>query len=127
MITKLDDPSMYGYIKDTGHALRNAYKERALFCDPFVDLMKSHDFKRVYLVGSSTSYNASLYIATPPRASRPALTRATSRPPAPIAPIRSWSSAFLSPAPPSRPSTSCAVPTRRASTPSRLPMLWTAP
>ena len=24
MITKLDDPSMYGYIKDTGHALRNA-------------------------------------------------------------------------------------------------------
>ena len=37
MITKLDDPSMYGYIKDTGHALRNAYEERALFCDPFVD------------------------------------------------------------------------------------------
>ena len=64
MITKLDDPSMYGYIKDTGHALRNAYEERALFCDPFVDLMTSHDFKRVYFVGSGTSYNASLYIAT---------------------------------------------------------------
>lgn len=64
MITKLDDPSMYGYIKDTGHALRNALAERATFCDPFVELMTTHDFKRVYFVGSGTSYNASIYIST---------------------------------------------------------------
>lgn len=64
MITKLDDPSMYGYIKDTGHALRNAFAERAVFCDPFVELMTTHDFKRVYFVGSGTSYNASIYIST---------------------------------------------------------------
>lgn len=64
MITKLEDPSMYGYIKDTGHALRNAVAERALFCDPFVKLMCEHDFKRVYFVGSGTSYNASIYIST---------------------------------------------------------------
>ena len=64
MITKLEDPSMYGYIKDTGHALRNAVAERALFCDPFVKLMTERDFKRVYFVGSGTSYNASIYIST---------------------------------------------------------------
>lgn len=64
MITKLEDPSMYGYIKDTGHALRNAFAERAVFCDPFVELMSTHDFKRVYFVGSGTSYNASIYIST---------------------------------------------------------------
>lgn len=64
MITQLEDPTMYGYIKDTGHALRNAFAERAMFCDPFVELMTSHNFKRVYFVGSGTSYNASLYIAT---------------------------------------------------------------
>ena len=30
------------------HALRNAFAERAVFCDPFVELMTTHDFKRVY-------------------------------------------------------------------------------
>lgn len=64
MITKLENPSMYGYIRDTGHALRNAFAERAVFCDPFVQLMGEHDFKRVYFVGSGTSYNASIYIST---------------------------------------------------------------
>lgn len=64
MITELETPSMYGYIKDGGNALRNTFAERAVFCKPFAELMAKNNFKKVLFVGSGTSYNASLYITT---------------------------------------------------------------
>lgn len=56
-------PSMMGYMRDQGRALRDTLNRREEFCAPMRELFASHEIERVYFIGSGTSYNAALYIA----------------------------------------------------------------
>ncbi len=56
----MNQPSMLSYIKDQGNALKNTYAIRTLFCDPFLEVFKNNEIKKVYFLGSGTSYHASL-------------------------------------------------------------------
>lgn len=58
----MNQPSMLGYIRDQGRALRNTLEIRDVFCRPVADLFQQKDVKKVYLLGSGTSYNAALAI-----------------------------------------------------------------
>ena len=58
----MEDPSMLGYIRDQGRALKNTFEIRQVFCEPLLALFQERDIKKVYLLGSGTSYNASLAI-----------------------------------------------------------------
>lgn len=58
----MNQPSMLGYIRDQGRALRNTLDIREVFCRPMSELFKKRDVKKVYLLGSGTSYNAALAI-----------------------------------------------------------------
>lgn len=62
MITELENPSMYAYIKDGGNALRNIMEHREVFTAPFKAIFGERSIKKVLFVGSGTSYNASIYI-----------------------------------------------------------------
>lgn len=56
----MNKPSMLGYIKDQGNALKNTYQIKSVFCNPFLEVFKNNDIKKVYFLGSGTSYHASL-------------------------------------------------------------------
>lgn len=58
----MNQPSMLGYIRDQGRALRNTMETREVFCGPMSKLFQQRDVKKVYLLGSGTSYNAALAI-----------------------------------------------------------------
>lgn len=58
----MESPSMLGYIRDQGRALRDTFEIRDVFCGPVLKLFKSRDIKKIYFLGSGTSYNASLAI-----------------------------------------------------------------
>ena len=58
----MNQPSMLGYIRDQGRALRNTLEIREVFCGPMSELFQGRDVKKVYLLGSGTSYNAALAI-----------------------------------------------------------------
>lgn len=55
---------MMGYMRDQGRALRDTFARREEFCAPMRDLFASHEIEQVYFIGSGTSYNAALYIAS---------------------------------------------------------------
>ena len=59
-----DKPSMLGYIMDQPFALRSCFEQKDIFVDPMVKLFKKNPIKKVYLLGSGTSYHASLAIKT---------------------------------------------------------------
>lgn len=58
----MNQPSMLGYIRDQGRALRNTLETKEVFCGPAAELFRQNDVKKVYLLGSGTSYNAALAI-----------------------------------------------------------------
>ena len=49
-----------GYILDQGRALRQSFAERACFVDPMIELFQNQDIRKVYFLGSGTSYHAAL-------------------------------------------------------------------
>ena len=51
---------MAGYILDQGRALRQSFAERACFVDPMIELFQNQDIRKVYFLGSGTSYHAAL-------------------------------------------------------------------
>lgn len=58
----MKQPSMMGYIKDQPRALKTSFSQRTIFCTPMVEIFQQHCIKKVYLIGSGTSYHASLAI-----------------------------------------------------------------
>lgn len=56
----MEKPTVFGYICDQPRALRECFAHREQFCAPFAEIFKKHPIKKVYLLGSGTSYNASL-------------------------------------------------------------------
>lgn len=54
--------TMIDYIQDQPRALRECFQKRKEFVDPIVQLFKENDIRKIYLLGSGTSYNASLTI-----------------------------------------------------------------
>lgn len=57
-------PTMLGYILDQPRALRSCFEQRQVFVDPIVKLFKENEIKKIYFLGSGTSYHASLAIKT---------------------------------------------------------------
>lgn len=58
----MNQPNMLGYIRDQGRALKHTLEIRDIFCDPVSKLFKKRDIRKVYILGSGTSYNAALAI-----------------------------------------------------------------
>ena len=58
----MDKPTMLGYIQDQPRALRECFSKRNEFVFPIVELFKNNDIRKIYLLGSGTSYHASLAI-----------------------------------------------------------------
>ena len=58
----MKDLTMIGYIYEQQEILTNALANRAMFCDPMVDVFTKNDIRKIYLLGSGTSYHASLCI-----------------------------------------------------------------
>ncbi|MFR5599455.1 MAG: glutamine--fructose-6-phosphate aminotransferase, partial [Holdemania filiformis] len=56
----MEKPTMAGYILDQGRALRQSFAERACFVDPMIKLFQNQDIRKVYFLGSGTSYHAAL-------------------------------------------------------------------
>ena len=54
--------SMIGHIQDTPRLLKKAYTLRDEYMNDFVDAFVSHDFKKVYFLGSGTSNHVSMVI-----------------------------------------------------------------
>lgn len=59
-MTDNNKPTMIGYITDQDRALKAAFDERSVFTAAFIELFKTNDIKKIYLLGSGTSYNASI-------------------------------------------------------------------
>ena len=55
-------PTMLGYILDQPRALKACYDQKEFFVDPIVKLFKQNSIKKIYFLGSGTSYHASLAI-----------------------------------------------------------------
>lgn len=58
----MDKPTMLGYIQDQPRALYQCFLNRREFCDPMISIFSKHDIRKIYLLGSGTSYHASLAI-----------------------------------------------------------------
>lgn len=58
----MDKPSMLGYIYDQPRALRECFKKRDEYCKGLCELFRKNDIRKVYFLGSGTSYHASLAI-----------------------------------------------------------------
>lgn len=58
----METPSMIGYIQDQGRALNATFQNRAIFCDPFCRVFREKNIRKIYLLGSGTSYNAATAI-----------------------------------------------------------------
>ncbi len=56
----MEKPSMLGYIRDQGRALLNTFDNRDVYCEPFVKVFSECDIRKVYILGSGTSYHAAL-------------------------------------------------------------------
>ena len=54
--------SMIGHIQETPRVLKKAYTLRDEYMNDFVDAFVSHDFKKVYFLGSGTSNHVSMVI-----------------------------------------------------------------
>ena len=58
----METPSMIGYIQDQGRALKATFENRAVYCNPFCQIFQERDIRKIYLLGSGTSYNAATAI-----------------------------------------------------------------
>lgn len=58
----MNKPSLIGYINEQSEVLRYTFSQRTLYCKPLVELFEKQTIKKVYLIGSGTSYNASIAI-----------------------------------------------------------------
>ena len=56
----MEKPSMLGYIRDQSRALMNTFENRTVFAEPAAELLKSREFRKIYLLGSGTSWHASI-------------------------------------------------------------------
>lgn len=56
----MEKPAMLGYIRDQGRALLDTFDNRSVYCEPFIKVFESRDIRKVYILGSGTSYHASL-------------------------------------------------------------------
>lgn len=54
--------SMIGHIKDTPRVLKKAYDIRDTYMHDFVNAFVTHNFKKVYFLGSGTSHHVALVI-----------------------------------------------------------------
>ncbi len=52
--------TVLGYMFDQPRALREAFKNRSIYIDPFLELFKNKKYKKIIFVGSGTSYNVSV-------------------------------------------------------------------
>lgn len=59
----MEKATVIGYIKDQPRALRATLENRNVFVNPFVEVFKKHNIKKVLFFGSGTSYNASIIAA----------------------------------------------------------------
>lgn len=51
--------TVIGNIKSQPEVLRHTLESQAVFVDPFVEIFKKHDIRKVFFLGSGTSYNVS--------------------------------------------------------------------
>ena len=56
----MEKPSMIGYINDQPRALRSTFDNRHIFTGPFEKIFEQRRFRRIYILGSGTSYHASI-------------------------------------------------------------------
>lgn len=56
----METPTVLGYMKDQPRALQATILNQAEFVEPFVEMFKKYDIKKVIFFGSGTSYNASI-------------------------------------------------------------------
>lgn len=56
-------PSMLGYILDQPRALKACFDQKDVFVNSIVKLFKENNIKKVYILGSGTSYHASMAIS----------------------------------------------------------------
>lgn len=56
----MEKPTMLGYIRDQGRALLNTFDNREVYCKPFIKVFGSRDIRKIYILGSGTSYHAAL-------------------------------------------------------------------
>lgn len=59
----MEKATVLGYIKDQPRALRAALENKDVFVNPFVEVFRKHNIKKVLFFGSGTSYNASIIAA----------------------------------------------------------------
>ena len=51
---------MIGYINEQPRALRSTFDNRHIFIGPFEKIFEQRRFRRIYILGSGTSYHASI-------------------------------------------------------------------
>lgn len=56
----MEKPTMLEYIRDQGRALLETFHMRNVYCDPLVKVFQECNIKKMYILGSGTSYHASL-------------------------------------------------------------------
>ncbi|MXQ72333.1 SIS domain-containing protein [Clostridiaceae bacterium DONG20-135] len=56
----MEKPTVIGYIMDQPRALKQAYADRQVFIRPFIELFRRYPIKKIYFLGSGTSYHASV-------------------------------------------------------------------
>ena len=56
----MEKHSMIGYINDQPRALRSTFDNRHIFIGPFEKIFEQRRFRRIYILGSGTSYHASI-------------------------------------------------------------------
>lgn len=56
-------PTVIGYMKEQPDVLKNVLTQANVFVEPFIDVMKRYDIKKIIFFGSGTSYNVSLIAA----------------------------------------------------------------
>ena len=58
----MEKPTMLGYIQEQPRALYECFRQREEYTEPMKRIFADHDIRKIYLLGSGTSYNASLGI-----------------------------------------------------------------
>lgn len=59
---KIEKLSMIGHIQDTPRVLQKAYDQRETYMHDFCQAFSTHDFRKLYLLGSGTSYHVAFVI-----------------------------------------------------------------
>ena len=59
---KIEKLSMIGHIQDTPRVLQKAYDQRETYMHDFCQAFSTHDFRKLYFLGSGTSYHVAFVI-----------------------------------------------------------------